>query len=89
MRWLRHSTFHRKRTIKFQKQHLVSFVVYDKKSKQAIGQAGFFEKENGVYEDCGIGIGPKFVRKGYGKQILNSLVAYMFDELEATKIICN
>lgn len=52
------------RTIKFQQKHLVTFLVYDKNIKQAIGLAGFFEKEKGIYEDCGIGIGPSLLEKG-------------------------
>ena len=55
------------RTIKFQKDHL-AFMVYLKQTGEAIGQVGFFEKEPKVFEDMGIGIGEKFVGKGYGKQ---------------------
>ena len=33
------------------------------------------EAEPGIYEDMGIAIGPDFVGKGYGKQILNALCA--------------
>ena len=76
------------RTIKFQKDHL-AFMVYEKKTGQAIGQAGMFEKEPKVFEDMGIGIGEKFVGKGYGKQILKGLVDYIFSELGGEAVICS
>ena len=42
-----------------------------------------------IYEDGGIGIGKKYVGKGYGKQILNALIEYTFTKLGADKIICS
>ena len=77
-----------KRTIEFQKTHMAYFV-YEKKSGEVIGQAGMEEIEDGVYEDIGIGMGEKFVCKGYGKQILNALIDYIFNELDGIKIICS
>lgn len=47
------------------------------------------EIEDKVYEDSGIGIGTKFVGRGYGKQILKALVDYCFDDLGATRIVCS
>ena len=76
------------RTIKFQKDHL-AFMVFEKKTGQAIGQVGMFEKEPKVFEDMGIGIGEKFVGKGYGKQILKGLVDYIFSELGGETVICS
>jgi RimJ/RimL family protein N-acetyltransferase len=76
------------KTIDFQKDRIV-YCVYEKHSGQAIGFAGMKEIDDGVYEDNGIGIGTKFVRLGYGKQILKALVDYCFEELEATRIICS
>lgn len=61
-----------RRTIAFQRDHF-AWTVYEKASGQAIGFAGFRE-ENGVCEDSGICVGPAFVGKGYGKEILNALV---------------
>ena len=77
------------KTIKFQQKYPVSFVVYDKNSKEVIGLVGFDEKEKNVYQDCGLGIGPRFTGKGYGKQLLEALIKYLFIEVGATKIICN
>lgn len=47
------------------------------------------EIEDKVYEDSGIGIGVKFTRSGYGKQILMALVEYCFKDLGAEKIVCS
>lgn len=76
------------KTINFQKDHL-AFFVYDKRSGEAIGQAGMIEIETDVYEDIGIGLGENFVRRGYGKQVLNCFIDYLFGELNAKKIICS
>lgn len=76
------------KTIEFQKDR-IAYCVYEKQGGQAIGFAGMKEIDNRVYEDCGIGIGTKFVRRGYGKQILMALVNYCFEELEAIRIVCS
>lgn len=66
----------------------IFFVVHEKQSQEAIGTAGMREIKPHIFEDAGIGIGNKFTRKGYGKEILNCLVSYCFNELDAKKIIC-
>lgn len=76
------------KTIEFQKDK-IAYLVYEKKSGQAIGFAGMKEIEDKVYEDMGIGIGSKFVRQGYGKQILLSLADYCFRDLGAIKVVCS
>ena len=40
---------------------------------EAIGWATMHEIEPRIYEEDGIAIGPAFVGKGFGKQILNAL----------------
>ena len=65
------------------------YFVYEKKSGQAIGFAGMMEIAPNVYEDTGIAIGPAFVRKGYGRQILMALVNLAFEELGATKFVAS
>ena len=67
----------------------IAYLVYEKRSGQAIGFAGMKEIEDKVYKDSGIAIGPKFVGRGYGKQILMALVDYCFDDLGAIKIVCS
>jgi RimJ/RimL family protein N-acetyltransferase len=76
------------RTIEFQKDKM-AYLVYEKKSGQAIGFAGMKEIEDKVYEDSGIGIGTNFIGRGYGKQILMALVDYCFEDLGAIKIVCS
>lgn len=74
------------KTIKHQADNL-AFLVYEKSSMEPIGMAGFIKIEDGVYEDTGIGIGSKFTRKGYGTQILEVLIDYIFNDLKAKKIL--
>lgn len=76
------------KTIEFQKDR-IAYLVYEKQSGQAIGFAGMKEIEDNVYEDSGIGIGTKYVGRGYGKQILMALVDYCFEDLCAIKIVCS
>ncbi|MBE7074919.1 MAG: GNAT family N-acetyltransferase [Clostridiales bacterium] len=76
------------KTIIFQKEHF-AFFIYDKNSGEAIGQAGMMEIEKGIWEDIGIGMGEKFVGMGYGKQILNCFIDYLFTDMNAQKIICS
>ncbi len=76
------------KTIEFQKDK-IAYLVYEKESGQAIGFAGMKEIEDKVYEDSGIGIGTKYVGRGYGKQILRALVDYCFEDLGAIKIVCS
>ena len=64
-----------KRTILWQETH-DAWLVYGKGSGQAIGFAGVGEIRPGIYEDTGIALGPEYVGKGYGKQLLNRLVEY-------------
>lgn len=75
------------RTIEFEKNQPHCFIVYEKKSGQAIGWAGMEQIEEGVYEDRGVAIGPAFVGQGYGKQILNALTTYARDSLGARKMV--
>lgn len=63
-----------KKTIDFEKKEKYAFIVYLKETNEAIGFAGMQEQEPGIYEETGIAIGPSFVGKGYGKQILNALI---------------
>lgn len=64
-----------KRTILFQESH-DTYLVYEKKSRQAIGFAGIGKIGPGIYEEMGIALGPEFAGKGYGKQILRLLMEY-------------
>lgn len=63
------------RTLEFQSKEKYALTVYLKTESglEAIGWASMREVNPYVYEDMGIAIGPDFVGKGYGKQILNAL----------------
>lgn len=63
------------KTIQYQKNH-DTWCVYEKKSGQAIGFAGVEETRPHIYQDAGIALGPEYVGKRYGKQILQLLLEY-------------
>lgn len=77
------------KNIKYQKKNPLAYFVYEKKSGEPIGFAGMEEIEENVYEDTGIAIGPAFIRKGYGRQILMELVNQAFKELGAEKFVAS
>lgn len=66
------------RTIKFQAKEKYALFAYEKKSGKAMGFANMQEVGRGTYTEQGIALGPDFVGKGYGKQILNALVERAF-----------
>ena len=73
--------------LEFQEVNPTAYVVYEKTSKLPIGYAGMKETSKGVFEDSGIAVGPAYVGKGYGKQILYALLHQAFEELGAQKFI--
>ena len=77
-----------RRTIEYQKEHM-AYTVYEKSSGLAIGFAGMEEIAPQVYEDTGIAVGPMFVGRGYGKEILRAFVKYAFEELAAERFVCS
>lgn len=74
------------KTIAFQKEH-DTYLVYEKSSGKAIGFAGVEKIEPYVYQEAGICLGPNYVRKGFGKQILQGLIQYCKEELGAKEFI--
>lgn len=70
-----------KRTILFQETH-ETFLVYEKRSGEPCGFAGVGEISPGIYEEMGIALGPEYVGKGYGKQILGLLLKYCTEVLK-------
>ncbi len=68
------------RTIAWQRDH-DTYLVYEKASGQAIGFAGVEEIAPHIYQDAGIALGPEYVGKGYGKQILRLLLDYCANTL--------
>ncbi len=63
------------KVIEYQKRH-DTYLVYLKKSGEAIGFAGLEKTGSGVYRETGIALGPDYTSKGYGKQILRLLIDY-------------
>ena len=74
------------RTIAFQKDH-DTYLVYEKTGGRAIGFAGVEEITPAVCGETGICLGPAYVRKGYGKQIVQSLIQYCKTEYDAKEFI--
>lgn len=74
------------KTIAFQKKH-DTYLVYEKASGKAIGFAGIEKVSSYVYQETGICLGPEYVRKGFGKQILQALIQYCKKEFGARKFI--
>lgn len=64
-----------RRTIEFQKTH-DSYLVYRRAGGEAIGFAGVERIAPGVWEEGGICLGPDYVGRGYGRQILQCLMDY-------------
>ncbi len=92
------------KSLKHQEESGLAWFIYRRKAEEAdekaaeeiggetlepIGFAGLVRLDEETYEDTGIAIGPDFVGKGYGKQVLNALTEYCFDELGARRLICS
>lgn len=63
------------RSIAWQKDHDV-WMVYERSSGQAIGFAGVEEIKPHIWQDASLALGPDYVGKGYGKQLLQLLLEY-------------
>ena len=61
--------------MEFQKNH-DTYLVYEKKSGEPIGFAGVEKLSDHVYQEAGICLGPDYVGRGFGKQILSGLIGY-------------
>ncbi len=78
------------RTIVFEKNHEYTWLIYEKKSGQAIGFTGLGVVEPYIVHEEGIAIGPKFINKGYGTQVLQALMEFAKTKLNAKKFLaCN
>lgn len=77
-----------RRSIAFQEGKPAWFI-YEKSSGEPIGFAGFCEIQPGIFEDTGIAVGPGFVGKGYGKEILNLLTRIAKEEYRAVRFVAS
>ena len=71
-----------RRSIAFQKEHFAWFVAL-KDTDEAIGVCAIAEPDPGHFEECGICIGTKYHRRGYGREIVSLLLDLVFRELGA------
>ena len=74
------------KTIAFQKEH-DTYLVYEKTSGKAIGFAGVEKIEPFIYQEAGICLGPNYVGKGFGRQILQGLIQYCREKFDAKEFI--
>ncbi|MGM9619489.1 MAG: GNAT family N-acetyltransferase [Oscillospiraceae bacterium] len=74
------------KTIAFQKEH-EAYLVYEKAGGQAIGFAGVKQTAPYVYQETGICLGPDYVGKGFGKEILQRLLRHCREEHGAREFI--
>ena len=74
------------KTIEFQKEH-DTWVVYEKSSGKAIGFAGVEKIQPYICQEAGICLGPDYVGKGFGKQILQGLIRYCKEEFGVKEFI--
>ena len=75
-----------KRTVAFQSCHH-TFTVYEKAGGRAIGYAGAEMTGPDTAEECGICLGPEYMRKGYGRQIMNALMDRMQSRFGAKEFV--
>lgn len=89
-----------RKSLKHQEESGLAWFIYRRKAEatgekvseealEPIGFAGLIRLDEETYEDTGIAIGPGFVGKGYGKQVLTALTEYCFDKLGARRLICS
>lgn len=76
-----------RRTIQFQKTH-DTYLVYWKATGEPIGFAGVEELSPTVWGEAGICLGPAYVGKGLGRQILHCLIRYA-KGLGAKRFVCS
>lgn len=74
------------KVIEYQENH-EEYLVYEKASGKPIGFAGIEEYAPHVYKDTGICLGPDYVGRGLGKQIVQCLIQYCKEELGANEFI--
>ena len=67
-----------RRTLAWQAGHEHMYFVDEKTAGKAIGFAGMKELAPGVWEEAGVGLGPDYVGRGYGGQILDALLQSAF-----------
>lgn len=67
-----------RRTLAYEEANEYALFVYEKSRGKAIGFAGMRELDPGVWEESGVALGPDYVGRGYGGQILDALTRAAF-----------
>jgi RimJ/RimL family protein N-acetyltransferase len=71
-------------------ENIISFKVKNLETNEIIGHSEIYKSENNEVKLCRILIGNENERgKGFGKKIINELVKYSFEKLNAKKIELN
>lgn len=77
------------RTVDFQEKNPTARIVCEKETGRAIGFAGMGEIAPGIFEDHGVALGPAYVGRGYGREILQAMVDEAFCALGGKRFICS
>jgi RimJ/RimL family protein N-acetyltransferase len=77
-----------RRTIAFQQTH-DTYLIYAKADGQAIGFTGVEDLGDGVFQEFGVCLGPDYVGRGYGRQVLERLIRYCREEHGAREFRCS
>lgn len=71
------------RTLEWEKTHPTKYVVEEKASGEIIGWAGIEPLRDGLWGETGIALGPDYWRRGYGREILETLCSLCRDSFGA------
>lgn len=74
------------KNIEYQKNN-DAWLIYEKATGQPIGFAGVEKIAPTIYEETGICLGPDYVGKGFGKQVLQALIQYCRENFGATEFL--
>lgn len=75
-----------RKTIEFQKIH-DAYIVYEKLSNVPIGFAGVEKMSPNIYQETGVCLGVNYMRKGYGKEVMQALIHYCKTKFGAKEFI--
>lgn len=74
------------KTIEFQKDH-DTYLVYEKASAIPIGFAGMERAAPYIYQETGICLGPNYMRRGFGKEMVQAIIQFCKQEYGAKEFL--
>ena len=77
------------RTLAWERTHPFKYSVEEKASGRVIGWAGIEPLDAESWGETGIALGPEFWRRGYGREILETLCAFCRGELGAKRFVAS